>query len=155
VSAVIRPDLTLDEAAFAELGPVLLTPFFAFTYAGSFAILTSAVSTVCLYHWRTVRDAFSTSRRAGAGPPPDVHVAMLERHYDPVPGSWYALMLGIPLAGSVYLCLFYPLQLPVWGLFLAIAIAATFLVPCGIIAATTNTTIGAQPYHWRLGCIRK
>lgn len=141
MTAVIRPDLTLDENAFAQLGPILLTPFFAMSYGGSFAILTSAVSTVILYHRHTIRDAFFSSRSASRTT--DVHVAMLERHYEAVPARWYAAMLATMLAGSVYLCLFYPLQLPVWGLFLAILIAATFLVPCGIIAATTNTTIGA------------
>ena len=43
---------------------------------------------------------------------------------------------------SVVLVLFYPLQMPLWALFMALLIALVFLVPCGIISATTNTTIG-------------
>ena len=46
------------------------------------------------------------------------------------------------LLASIFLVSYYPLQLPVWGLFLALAIALFFLIPCGIIAAATNVTIG-------------
>lgn len=46
------------------------------------------------------------------------------------------------LLASIFLVQYYPLQLPVWGLFLALAIALIFLIPCGIISAITNVTIG-------------
>jgi hypothetical protein len=35
-----------------------------------------------------------------------------------------------------------PLQLPAWGVFLAIFVAMVFLVPVGIISAVSETTIG-------------
>jgi ABC-type antimicrobial peptide transport system permease subunit len=47
-------------------------------------------------------------------------------------------MMGL----ACYLLLAYPLQLPLWGLFLAVVIALIFLVPCGIIAAVTNAALG-------------
>jgi len=80
VSAVINPDFSLDEKAWQDAQPLLLTPFFAVTYGVSFAVLTSAVSTVLLWHRRAIVDAFK-SRQA----PPDEHVELLERNYLPVP----------------------------------------------------------------------
>lgn len=62
---------------------------------------------------------------------------MLERSYEPVPPSYYAAIFGVNLVAAMVLLTFYPLQLPIWGLFLAIAIAIVFLVPVGIIAAIT------------------
>lgn len=62
---------------------------------------------------------------------------MLERSYEPVPPSFYAAIFGVNLLAAMILLTFYPLQLPIWGLFLAIAIAIIFLVPVGIIAAIT------------------
>lgn len=46
---------------------------------------------------------------------------------------WY-MTIGIgTLAASMFLVVVYPLQLPVWALFLAVAVAAVFLIPCGTI----------------------
>lgn len=45
---------------------------------------------------------------------------------------YYAVIFAANLAAAIFLLVFYPLQLPVWGLFLALAIAVTFLVPIGV-----------------------
>jgi len=67
---------------------------------------------------------------------------MLEASYDPVPGSWYASVGIAMLIAAIYVITFYPMQLPIYGLFLAVLIALVFLPACGIIAATTGTVIG-------------
>lgn len=46
------------------------------------------------------------------------------------------------LGAAAFLVTFYPLQLPVWGLVLSVIMAVIFLVPVGVIAAVTNTTLG-------------
>ena len=80
VQAVTNPDLSLNETAFADLEPLLLTPYFAFSYGVSFAILTSAVVTVLLWNQDTIFSAFSARKH-----PPDIHVSILERNYKSVP----------------------------------------------------------------------
>lgn len=137
VTAVIKPDLSLDEAAWESSRPILLNPHFALTYGVSFAVLTSAITSVLLWHWDTIKEAFGSRTQAA-----DPHVQMLERNYPMVPNRWYAWTGGLTFAASVYLVLFYPLQLPVWGLLLANIISIIFLVPCGVITATANVTIG-------------
>lgn len=137
VSAVIKPDLSLDEAAWETNKPILLNPHFALTYGVSFGVLTSAITSVLLWNLKDIKEAFS-SRSQSADP----HVRLLERNYPLVPNKWYLWLGGVTSAASIYLVLVYPLQLPVWALFLANAISVVFLVPCGIIAATANVTIG-------------
>lgn len=61
-----------------------------------------------------------------------------------MPRSYYAGIFVVNLVGAMVLLAFYPLQLPVWGLFLAIAIAVVFLVPVGIIAAITCVALLAS-----------
>lgn len=46
------------------------------------------------------------------------------------------------LIASTCLITFYPLQLPIAGLILAIFMSLLFLIPVGIIAAITNTVLG-------------
>jgi VIT1/CCC1 family predicted Fe2+/Mn2+ transporter len=58
---------------------------------------------------------------------------VLERSYPSVPRSWYLYIFLANFAGAVVLLTLYPvLQLPVWGLFLAICIAVLFLAPVGV-----------------------
>ncbi|GAA5852429.1 hypothetical protein JCM8547_006778 [Rhodosporidiobolus lusitaniae] len=137
VLTLLNPDLSLNEERYAASAPILLTPYFALTYGVSFAVLTAAVSTVLLWHWGDIRDAMRSEKTG------DIHVEMLERSYPSVPRKWYWLIFSTNFAAAVVLLTFYPvLQLPVWGLFLAIVIAVIFLAPVGIIAAITNTVLG-------------
>lgn len=62
--------------------------------------------------------------------------------YPPVPRSWYIGIFAITLVATLILIELAPLQLPAWGIFLAIFVAMVFLVPVGIISAVSETTIG-------------
>ena len=88
-----------------------------------------------------IKEAFLTSSHRPEG---DVHVQMMEASYEPVPRSWYAGIGVSMLAAAVYVITFYPMQLPIWGLFLSLLVALVFLPACGIIAATTGTVIGRR-----------
>ncbi|KAH9444033.1 hypothetical protein MJO29_013487 [Puccinia striiformis f. sp. tritici] len=138
VSAVVRPDFTLDELKFQELGPIQLTPYFAASYGVSFAVLTSAVVTVFLFHSEDIKSALSARNKIST----DVHVEIMERNYENVPTSWYAWIGGTMFCASIFVVLFYPLQCPVWALLLALGMSTFFIIPMGIIKATTNTQIG-------------
>ncbi|CAH7685832.1 OPT oligopeptide transporter protein-domain-containing protein, partial [Phakopsora pachyrhizi] len=60
VSAVVKPDLTLDLKKYEEMGPIQLTPYFAMYYGIGFAVLTSAITTVVLFHSEDVRLALAS-----------------------------------------------------------------------------------------------
>lgn len=62
--------------------------------------------------------------------------------YQPVPSSWYILTLVLSMTAAIILVATSPLQLPIWGLFLAVFIGLIFLVPVGLIRAVSDTSIG-------------
>jgi hypothetical protein len=67
--------------------------------------------------------------------------------YPSVPRSWYIGIFSITLVATLILVESAPLQLPAWGIFLAIIVAMVFLVPVGIISAVSETTIGTCKVH--------
>ncbi|GAA5824811.1 hypothetical protein JCM5353_006907 [Sporobolomyces roseus] len=139
VKEILNADLSLNEEKYAQVGPLRLVPYFALSYGISFAILMSAISSVLLWHSKDIKQAMSAKR----GDQGDIHIQLLERNYPNVPKSWYSMTFGVNFAGAAVLLTFYPqLQLPVWGLLLAVMLAVVFLVPIGVIAAITNTVIG-------------
>lgn len=135
-SILIPSDKTLDRGAWEQKKPLVLTPFFAMTYGLSFAVLTSMLTHVALWHWDDIRRAIFHP------PTEDVHNRLM-RAYEEVPHSWYMWTLGLSLLGSVWLVWSHPeLQLPIWGLFLAIGLGMIFIVPVGVLKAVSNTGIG-------------
>lgn len=60
---ILNKDLSLNEERYAEVGPLQLTPYFALTYGVSFALLTSALSAVLLWHIGDIRKAITASRK--------------------------------------------------------------------------------------------
>jgi hypothetical protein len=58
----------LNQTAFDNIKPILLTPYFAISYGVSFAVLTSALATVALFHSTDIKNALLGTGEA------DVHV---------------------------------------------------------------------------------
>ncbi|WWC98020.1 OPT family small oligopeptide transporter [Kwoniella sp. B9012] len=137
VTSILKPDLSLDEVAYETAKPLLLTPYFAITYGLSFAALSSVLVHVWLWHRDEIKEALS-KRGHDLN---DIHNKLM-RSYLPVPSSWYIGLLGVNFGAAVILVKTTPLQMPIWALILAMAIATIFLVPVGIIAAVSNTQIG-------------
>lgn len=71
----------------------------------------------------------------------DIHNQLM-KSYPGVPRRWYATILCVSLFGAVVLVATTPLQLPVWGLLLAVSMSLLFLVPAGIVKAVSDTSIG-------------
>ncbi|KAI6247251.1 Glutathione transporter [Erysiphe necator] len=67
----------------------------------------------------------------------DVHNRLMERYKD-APISWYLLILFSMSGVAIFVCEYYPVYLPWYGLLLAVGICAILYVPTGIIMAITN-----------------
>lgn len=135
VAAVLGSDNTLDQAKWQQAKPMLLTPYFAISYGIGFAILTSLLTHIMLWHWKDVKRALTNQLDE------DYHNKAM-RNYEAVPRMWYLLTLGLSLVAAIMLALFAPIQLPVWGLLIAISISLIFLVPVGLLKATSDTSVG-------------
>ncbi|EHS63899.1 uncharacterized protein PGTG_20881 [Puccinia graminis f. sp. tritici CRL 75-36-700-3] len=111
VGAVVKPDLTLDIEKYNQMGPIQLTPYFALYYGIGFAVLTSAITTVILFHSDDIRMAMNARTKAST----DAHVEMMEKSYAKVPASWYIMIGSSMTIAPINVVVAYPLQIPVWG----------------------------------------
>ena len=56
VTTILNADLSLNEEAWQQARPMLLTPYFALSYALSFAALSSILVHVYLWHWEEIKE---------------------------------------------------------------------------------------------------
>lgn len=70
----------------------------------------------------------------------DIHTRLMRKNYEAVPQWWFHSLLLLVAALSLFACEGFDrqLQLPYWGVVLAIALAFVFTLPVGVIAAITN-----------------
>lgn len=72
----------------------------------------------------------------------DVYNRIMKK-YDSVPQWWFCAIFVTVLGLSILTCEGFDkkLQLPYWGILLAIAVGLVFTLPIGVITATTNQVI--------------
>ncbi|KAI9597038.1 oligopeptide transporter [Syncephalis fuscata] len=137
ITSLVDKNLQLDEAKYAEVGPPQMSFLFAVTYGIGFASLAAVISHTILYHGKEIMARFRDSRSESD----DIHAKLMDR-YDEVPDWWYGLMFVANTAVAIVVCEVFGIDLPWWGLILAVALAAIFIIPVGIITAVTNQTPG-------------
>ncbi|KAJ4829169.1 OPT super [Turnera subulata] len=138
---IVDPNFHLDRDAFARIGPIHLSTFFAMTYGMGFAMLSATLMHVLCFNgselWKQTREAFGGKSKL------DIH-SRLMKSYKQVPTWWFLAILIVNIAAIMFACQYYSdmLQLPWWGVLLACGIAVFFTLPIGIICATTNQAPG-------------
>jgi OPT family small oligopeptide transporter len=128
---------SLDEELYKKYGQLRMSFFFAISYGVGFATLSAVLVHTLLYHGKEILARFKDARSQDD----DIHAKLMDR-YEEVPDWWYGIVFLINMALSVVVCEVYDINLPWWGVLLAIGMAAVFLVPIGIITAIANTTPG-------------
>jgi OPT family oligopeptide transporter len=71
----------------------------------------------------------------------DVHSRLMSK-YKEVPDWWFLIILFVTVVLSIIFVKIYPLDTPVWLVFLVIAINLVFAVPLSLLSATTGTNLG-------------
>ncbi|CAF0916062.1 unnamed protein product [Adineta steineri] len=137
VSAVLDSRLRLNETAYKNYGELRMPAVFAISYAISFAAIAAVIVHTILYHGKTIIKQFRSSLKDNTN---DIHAKMMSR-YPEAPEWWYTLLFGIAFLLAVIVCHVGQLM-PWYYLFLAVALACTFVLPTGIVQAVTNQSIG-------------
>ncbi|XP_043690280.1 oligopeptide transporter 1-like [Telopea speciosissima] len=129
-----------NEHAYDNYSKVYVSIAFAFTYGASFATLAASLSHVALFDGRSIWRQMKSSIKDKTG---DVYNRIMNK-YDSVPQWWFYSIFASVLGLSVFTCEGFDkkLQLPYWGILLAIAVGLVFTLPIGIITATTNQQPG-------------
>ncbi|KAJ5768603.1 hypothetical protein N7533_001186 [Penicillium manginii] len=133
VTKILGENFSFDEQKYKAYSPMFLAPTFALNYGLSFAALTAAVVHIILFHRKEIWHRFTTAREQE----PDIHLVLMKK-YREVPEWWYAALGVASIALGLAGILAYDSQLPWWGLFVSIIIAAVFIVPTCMILAITN-----------------
>ncbi|RKP08459.1 OPT oligopeptide transporter protein-domain-containing protein [Thamnocephalis sphaerospora] len=128
-----KKTLALDELQYAKYGPPRMSFMFAIGYGIGFAALSSLLVHIALHYGPDIMRRFRESRASGD----DVHARLMD-HYPTVPQWWYLTILGLSTALSIFTCEYYGTDLPWWGLLLAVAMAALFTLPIGILTAVAS-----------------
>ncbi|KAF2453513.1 OPT family small oligopeptide transporter [Lineolata rhizophorae] len=137
VSRVTTPRLTLDEAAYAEYSPLLLSTTFALTYGLSFATIASLVVYIYLNFRHVIVAQFKNAKTEK----PDIHMKLMQK-YPEAPIWWYAGLFLVMLALSYVTVLAYPTEFAWWAFTFAIVFSTVMTLPVGIVQAITNHQIG-------------
>ncbi|KAL6990604.1 oligopeptide transporter [Sarracenia purpurea var. burkii] len=130
-----------NHSGYESYSKTNLSIFFAFSYGLSFATLAATVSHVALFHGRTILEQTKASFQHKLG---DVHTRLMKKNYDAVPQWWFYSLLILVIGLTMLTCEGFgkQLQLPYWGVLLAISLALVFTLPIGVITATTNQQPG-------------
>ncbi|CAB4281857.1 unnamed protein product [Prunus armeniaca] len=135
-------DMNLKE--YSGYSKLYLSAYFAYGYGWGFATLTATISHVALFYGREIWQLWKKTTGAMKNQLGDIHTRIMKRNYESVPEWWFQIILVLMVALAIFTCEGFgkQLQLPWWGVLLACAIALSFTLPIGVIAATTNMQPG-------------
>ncbi|KAJ0986916.1 hypothetical protein J5N97_005272 [Dioscorea zingiberensis] len=135
---------------YESYSKVYLSVTFAYQHAFCFAAFSATFVHVALFHGRDFWRQFKESKKGGT---PDIHSKMMNK-YESVP-QWWFHAIWIPTLGlSMLVCEGFgkQLQLPFWGVLLAVFMVFIVILPLDAIAATTGQGISLDiPLEMMIG----
>jgi len=138
IKTVLLDDFSVNNTAYDNGPQANMAPLYAMGFMTSFIALAGCVSHIFFFHgtdiWRTWKQVIGSDSE-------DVHTKMMKA-YPEVPQLWYAIFYVIMAALSVMVCEVYHLQLPWWGLVLALIIGWLLTLPICAMAAITGYATG-------------
>ncbi len=136
-----------NETLYQAYSPPYYSAGYILTTGANFAFYPVYFLYIMLNQWSTVSKAyvdFYKGLRHGKGnyeDATDVHNRLMSR-YKEVPDWWFLCILAAAVVVSVVFLKIYPLDTPVWLVFLMIAVNIVFAVPLSFLSATTGTNLG-------------
>jgi OPT family small oligopeptide transporter len=136
----------LNETLYQEYSPPFYSAGYILTLGANFAFYPLYFLYVMFNQWKTMAKAYADfykGLRYGKGNykgAMDVHSRLMSK-YKEVPDWWFLLILVSTIVLSIiFLCIF-PLDTPVWLVFLVLGINLVFAVPLSFLTATTGTNL--------------
>ncbi|OJA16419.1 hypothetical protein AZE42_07233 [Rhizopogon vesiculosus] len=137
INRVMTSAGTLNVTAYQEYSPLFLPTAFAISYGLSFASITATI----VHSFIHFRKQIWYQARRSIGEHADIHARLMSR-YPQVPEWWYLTLFALMFVMGVISIEIWPTQMPVWAFVVALLIAFTYVIPCGMIQAITNQQIG-------------
>ncbi len=137
----------LDEASYQAYSPPFYSAGYILTVGANFAFYPVYFLYIMVNQWTTIGQAyvnFYKGLRHGKGNyegAMDVHSRLMSQ-YPEVPDWWFLLILVLAIVVACVFLTIYPLDTPVWLVFLMIGVNLVFAVPLSFLSATTGTNLG-------------
>ncbi|KAF9221234.1 small oligopeptide transporter [Gyrodon lividus] len=138
VSRILSPQVTLNMEAYESYSPLFMSACFAVSYG--YTEHPTAVATLvhAFIHFR--KQIIQQARRS-LREQPDIHARLMSQ-YPQVPEWWYLALFVVMFVLGVISIELWPTHMPVWAFAIALLIAFTYVIPCGMIQAITNQQVG-------------
>ncbi|KAJ3400480.1 hypothetical protein HDV05_001067, partial [Chytridiales sp. JEL 0842] len=142
VSFFDKNDFSLNQEAFDLIKPIRVTPAFFMTYGIQFLRISAVVSHVILWYGKDIKRQFMNAIKQVKDEVDalDIHTKMMEA-YPEVPDWAYLGWLGLNTFIMIACCLWTPFRMPIWAVFVNLAMSLFFIMPCGLITAVSGVGI--------------
>ncbi|SZF03594.1 unnamed protein product [Blumeria hordei] len=137
VSRILNSKLQFNEAEYKSYSPIFMSTNFALSYGNSFASITAVIVHTILYERKTIWNQMKMARNQED----DCHMRMMKKYKD-APDWWYLATFIVMLCLSFVVILVWDTHFKWWAMIICVIIPCVFVVPAGIILATTNIPIG-------------
>ncbi|PHH71270.1 hypothetical protein CDD82_6607 [Ophiocordyceps australis] len=145
ISAILTPDGFLDDQKYANYSAAYISAGFIMSHVGSFAIYSAMITYVVLYHWHELKTGYKNvfqrllpEKWTGGQPKRDksdsndVHI---------LPEWWYLLILVVAFVFGILAIALYPTHTSPVSVLYGILLSLAFIVPTGILTATTGISV--------------
>ncbi|EMS64171.1 Oligopeptide transporter 4 [Triticum urartu] len=99
ITDIVNQKFQLDTDAYAKLGRINLSTFFALAYGLNFATIASTITHVGIFYGKEIYHRF----RASQTEVPDIHTKLM-RKYDDIPAWWFYSLMVLSMTVSLILC---------------------------------------------------
>lgn len=116
---------------------------FIYIYGFNFALTPSSLTHFMIFHgrdvWQQFKRAYGNSNNSTSE---DVHNRLMKK-YNPVPQWWFYAIMVSTICLLIYSCEGFgkQFQLPYWGILLSCLLVMIFILPLGVLSATTGQDI--------------
>jgi OPT family small oligopeptide transporter len=139
-------DNKLVEDLYQQYSPPFYSAGYILTLGANFAFYPVFFLYIMGSQWRLIKKAyvdFYKGIRYGKGNfegRKDVHSRLISR-YGEVPDWWFIIILLLSVVLAIVFVEIYPVNTPVWLIFLLIGISLLFIVPQTVLTSTTGTDL--------------
>ncbi|OAQ65172.1 oligopeptide transporter protein [Pochonia chlamydosporia 170] len=137
----------LDVKKYQEYSPPFYSAGYVLTIGANFAFYPVYFLYIMVNQWKTIGKAyvdFYKGLRYGKGnyeDAMDVHNRSMAK-YKEVPDWWFLIIFVGAIVVNIIWARIYPVDVPVWLIFLVIGVNLVFAVPLSFLSATTGTNLG-------------
>jgi OPT family oligopeptide transporter len=143
LSMLDQSNFDLNEVEYQKHAPILLSTYFALSYAGAFIAISAAFSHVLIWHSGDIMKRFKAASRHLHDSAEDIHSKLMKK-YPEVPDRWYLYFLMVLALVQFIVTSFSAFRMSFTNTLLCLAIASLSVLPIGIITAVSGQRLGVN-----------